>query len=425
MNAVDYIHSLRTFGKKAELKNIQCLLSRLDNPQKDMNFIHIAGTNGKGSVSSMINSIFIEQNKKVGLFTSPFLECFNERICVNNVPIPDAKLERITERVRTEVDALATEEIYCTVFDVICAVGFVYFKEQQCDVVVLEVGLGGRFDATNVIDKSMCSVICSIGLDHTEYLGETVSQIAFEKCGIIKPGCPVVTYPLQTKDAMDVIVSSCKEKQTPIVVPDVDELKIIESNIYGNRFIYRGREYGINLVGKYQIYNCLCAIEIAYLLGVDYNTVKAGLKKARWKCRFEVFDVEGKTVVLDGAHNPHGLTAFFDSATEFFSDKKLHCVFGMVNDKDIENSAEIISNAEGSITVTSVPSARGDNPELIFERIRSLRGDESVNYVPDNEDAIRYALQTDSDVVCVLGSLYMVGAVRKFVENLSHNDKTI
>ena len=180
MNAVEYIHSLRNFGKKAGLKNIEALLGKLDNPHKGMNFVHIAGTNGKGSVSSMLNSILIAQNKKVGLFTSPFIEYFNERICINNIPISDIDLNRLTKRVKTVVDELEREDIFCTVFDVISAIGFIYFAENCCDVVVLEVGLGGRFDATNIIESPLCTVICAIGYDHMQYLGNTLSDIAFE-----------------------------------------------------------------------------------------------------------------------------------------------------------------------------------------------------------------------------------------------------
>lgn len=424
MNAVDYIHSLRNFGKKAGLDNITCLLDGLDNPQRGMNFAHIAGTNGKGSVSSMINSIFVERYEKVGLFTSPFLEYFNERICVNNTPIADDDLERLTLRVKAEVERLSAEGILCTVFDAICAVAFLYFKEKQCDIVVLEVGLGGRFDATNIIDSPLCSVICAIGLDHTQYLGDTISDVAFEKCGIIKTDCPVVSYPLQREEAYKVIESTCKTRNALLTVPDTNELTVKKSGIEGSIFTYKGTEYSIPLVGDYQVYNALCAIEVAHLLGIDISDIRQGLSKAKWKCRFEVFDVGGKTVVLDGAHNPHGLTAFFDSATRLFADKKLHIVFGMVNDKDIANSCFALP-CDCDITVTSVPSVRGDDPYEVYSCVKNARPDAKVDYKEDNTVAICDALQGGADVVCVVGSLYMVGSVRKFVEILSQSDKTI
>lgn len=425
MNAVEYIHSLKAFGKKAELKNIENLMNCLGNPQNGLKYIHIAGTNGKGSVSSMLNSIFLYTGKKVGLFTSPFIESFNERICVNNVPISDGDLERITIRVKKEVEYLAVKGIFCTVFDVICAVGFVYFKEQKCDIVVLEVGLGGRFDATNIIKDPLCAAICAIGYDHTEYLGETLSQIAFEKCGIIKSQCPVVSYPKQQPEASYIIAKACKDKKTPCIIPDLSKLMVMECNERGSKFLYEDNEYSMSLAGEYQVYNALCAIEVAKLCGVDNDIIKNGIKKALWKCRFEVFYINNKTVILDGAHNPHGISAFCSSVNNFFSDKKVHYVFGMVDDKDIEKSCSEISKAKSSVTVTSVPSARSCAPEKVYEILCSVSQEDNViNYIDDNIEAIKYALSADNDVVCVCGSLYMVGSVRKHVEMLSQTDKT-
>lgn len=423
MNAIDYIHSLKTFGKKAGLKNIEELLKLLGNPQKDMNFIHIAGTNGKGSVSSMINSIFIEQHKKVGLFTSPFIECFNERICINNIPIADDDLERITDIIKPLVENLMERKIFCTVFDVICAVAFVYFKEKQCDLVVLEVGLGGRFDATNIIEKPLCSVICAIGFDHMQYLGNTLEEIAFEKCGIIKRNCPAVSYPLQEKQAYKKIEATCFAKSSSLTIPDISKLRIYSSDLSGSKFLYKNNEYELSLAGKYQVYNALCAIETACALGAEYRDIYHGLKSAKWKCRFEVFNAGNKIIVLDGAHNSHGVKGFLESANKFFRDKKVHYIFSILNEKDIDESCRLIADAHGDITVTSVPSERCTDPYAVYNCISKYR--ENVNYIGDSQEAFNYAVSTHCDVVCILGSLYTVGAMRKTVEMFSHNDKTI
>lgn len=423
MNAVEYIHSLRTFGKKAGLKNIEALLARFGNPHEGMNFMHVAGTNGKGSVSSMINSILIAQNKKVGLFTSPFIECFNERICINNVPIPESDLERITESIKCEVELLEKEGIYCTVFDVICAVGFIYFKEQNCDVVVLEVGLGGRFDATNIIKNPLCTVICAIGYDHMQYLGNTIEEIAFEKCGIIKKNCPVVSYPMQDIGAAKIIKNTCNERNSSLFVPEIAHLDIKKCDIDGSVFRYRDKEYSLNLVGEYQIYNALCAIEVASYLGVEYPNIKKGIETAKWKCRFEVFKVNGKTVVVDGAHNSHGISAFLSSADKFFVDKKVHYIFGILNEKDIDKACEVMSSARGKITVTSVPSERCTDPKAVYNLISKHHAE--TRYINDNAEAFKNALQSECDVICILGSLYMAGGMRKTVEKFSQSDKTI
>lgn len=424
MNAVEYIHSLRTFGKKAGLENIRLLLEQLGNPHRGIRYIHIAGTNGKGSVSAMINNILIESDKKVGLFTSPFIELFNERICVNNMPILDKDLERITTIVRTAVEELEKNGVFCTVFDVICAVGFVYFKESQCDFVVLEVGLGGRFDSTNIIEDPLCTAICAIGFDHMQYLGNTIGEIAYEKCGIIKKSCPCVLYPVQERETSEVVIRTCNERHAPLTVPDVDVLKITECNLKGAKFEYKGQKYEIRIAGEYQIYNSLCAIEIAKICGVDVETIQRGLKKALWKCRFEVFNVEDKTVILDGAHNSHGINAFCDSLNKFLPKAKKHYVFGMVNDKDIVESCKILSKADGEITVTSVPSDRSTDPLLVFRTISDFRKNSSVHYIHNNEEALMHVLKGDSEVVCILGSLYMTGYLRKYVEKLSNNNKT-
>ncbi len=423
MKPIDYIHSLRTFGKKAGLINIAALLSRLGNPHADMSYIHVAGTNGKGSVSAMISSALIAQNKKVGLFTSPFIEFFNERIRVNNAPIPDCALKEITDRIKPIVSELEGQGIYCTVFDVICAVGFVYFKEQCCDIVVLEVGLGGRFDATNIIEAPLCSVICAIGYDHMQYLGDTLDKIAFEKCGIIKENSPVAAYPMQDMSAYAVIESTCAEKNAPLTVPELEGLNIKKCDINGSAFIYKGLEYELSLAGEYQIYNALCAIEVCRIAGVDYEAVFKGLKSVKWKCRFEVFELGDKKLVLDGAHNSHGISAFLSSADAFFKNKNVHWIFGILNEKDIEKSCELIASVKGGITVTSVPSERCTEPMAVYNRIADMHGD--CVYIADNEQALEDAVGKDCDIICVLGSLYMVGALRKSVERFSQIDKTI
>lgn len=422
MNAIDYIHSLRTFGKKAGLTNIGALLKKMGNPHKNMNFVHIAGTNGKGSVSAMLNSILMQKYEKVGLFTSPFLEYFNERICVNNIPISDFDLDRITERIKPFVRELEEEGIFCTVFDVTCAVGFAYFKEKKCDAVVLEVGLGGRFDSTNIIENPACSVICAVGYDHMQYLGHSLEEIAFEKCGIIKKASKVVAYPLQDMSVRSVIEKACSKLQANLIAPDIDRLEIISCGIDGGEFLYKGEKYIIGLVGKYQIYNAICAIEAAALLGMSDTQIKAGLKRARWRCRFEIFKKDKQLIVLDGAHNSHGISAFLQSAEELFGGKRVHYVFSILNEKDVDEACNAVARANGVITVTNVPSDRCVDAEAIYKRIKNLRDD--AVYISDFKNAFFEAVSSECDVVCVFGSLYTVGALRKTVENFSRNDKT-
>ena len=212
---IEYIHSLSKFGKKLGLANTELILQRLGNPHKKLKFIHIAGTNGKGSTSNMINNILISHNYKVGYYTSPYIECFNERICINNSLISSEDLVLYTNRVADVLDGITPIE-----FEFITAMAFLYFYEKNCDVVVLEVGLGGRFDATNVIDTPLCNVITPIGYDHTSILGDTLEKIAFEKSGTIKQGSKVVISPAMSKVCIPVIEKRCSETSSQLIIPE-------------------------------------------------------------------------------------------------------------------------------------------------------------------------------------------------------------
>ncbi|MBO7217568.1 MAG: bifunctional folylpolyglutamate synthase/dihydrofolate synthase, partial [Clostridia bacterium] len=220
--ALSYIHSLEVFGSIPGLERIKLLTEKLGNPQKDLKFIHVAGTNGKGSTCTMLSNIYIKAGCKVGLYTSPYIVDFRERIQINGEYISKADLARLCKMVKET-------EVYVTEFEFITALAFLYFKEQNCDIVILEVGLGGRFDATNIIDKPLCSVITRIDLDHTDYLGNTLSKIAMEKCGIIKDGCPVVVYPDEPDEALSVI----KKYREDCVVGNLDELQVLSSGTDG------------------------------------------------------------------------------------------------------------------------------------------------------------------------------------------------
>ena len=257
---IEYIHSLSKFGKKAGLSNTQKILERLGNPHKKLKFIHVAGTNGKGSTSNMINNILISHNYKVGYYTSPYIELFNERICINNNLISADDLVEYTNRVAAVLDGISPIE-----FEFITALAFLYFYEKNCDVVVLEVGLGGRFDATNVIDTPLCNVITPIGLDHTAILGDTLSEIAFEKAGTIKQGAKVVVSPCMHSECLKVIKKRCDETTSELVAPK-GSIRDISFDIPYTSFIYDDMPIELSLKGKYQIGNAVTAIEAARVL---------------------------------------------------------------------------------------------------------------------------------------------------------------
>ncbi|MFS8541734.1 MAG: bifunctional folylpolyglutamate synthase/dihydrofolate synthase, partial [Tissierellales bacterium] len=258
--ALSYINDQEKFGSNLRLDTIRKLLELLGNPHKDLKCIHIAGTNGKGSTSSYIATMLKEAGYKVGLFTSPYLERFNERIAINGEDIPNGRLAEITEKVKDKIEIMIQKEYeHPTTFEIVTAIGFVYFKEEKVDYVVLEVGLGGRLDATNVIDECLLSIITTIDYDHMDVLGNTLGEIAYEKAGIIKERGLVLSYP-QKEEAIEVIEKVCEERKAELTICPMENVKIIELNEYGGIFDYHYnntafKNLEISLIGEHQVYN--------------------------------------------------------------------------------------------------------------------------------------------------------------------------
>lgn len=415
---IDYIHSLSKFGKKAGLDNIRVLCERLGNPHKKIRAIHIAGTNGKGSVSCMISEI-LKTQYKVGLYTSPYIEVFNERIQINGNNISEKDLISYTNRVKDASESI--EDFYPIEFEFITAMGFLFFAEQNCDVVVLETGLGGRFDSTNIIENPLCCVICAIGLDHVAILGDTIEKIAFEKAGIIKQNTPVVLYHDMDKSALAVIENVCAQKDAPVVSDVSLKAEDIRSDIKGSYFIYKGNEYNLSMTGQYQVNNALTAIDavnaVSHILPLAQSDIRKGLEKASWKCRFEVIQTGEGMTILDGAHNCHGISNFMRETDTLLGDLKKTFVFGMLNDKDFEDSAQLICSKNADIVVTDVPSLRQTDVGAVYKKVLSYCPD--AKYIFDCHSAYEYALQQNpKGAVCVFGSLYLAGELRKYIAGI-------
>ena len=238
--ALEYIHSIKRFSTKPGLQRIQNLLEEMGNPQRSMNYVHVAGTNGKGSTVAMCASVMRQAGYRTGEFISPFLERFNERMQVDGEPIPDERLVELTEYTKRLADGMLSRGLaHPTEFELVTAMAFKYWQESGCDLVSLEVGMGGRLDATNVIAPPAAAIIATIAYDHCHYLGDTLTEIAYEKCGIIKPGCPVICYAEQPEEARVVIERVCRERGAQFISPDSSELEILDSGMYGTRFRYR------------------------------------------------------------------------------------------------------------------------------------------------------------------------------------------
>jgi len=412
--AIDHIHSLSRFGKKAGLSNITLMLERLGNPQKGQKFVHVAGTNGKGSVSNMIKNILSNHGYKVGYYTSPYIEFFSERICINNEMISDSDLVHYTNRVIDVCDGINPIE-----FEFITAMAFLYFKEQKCDITVLEVGLGGRFDATNIIDTPLLNVITPIGLDHTAILGDTLEKIAFEKAGTIKTKSTVVISPSMAPECVEVIKNKCDETSSELIIPCMSA-ENINYAIPFTSFKYKGNFYELSLHGTYQVSNAITAIEAAEALSQKMNISREdifeGLKNSFWKCRFEIAGSR-PAVVLDGAHNSHGIRALMESIEMYFpkktTEKKIF-LFSMLSEKDWEESLSLIKECADEFVVTTVPSFRADASAEIVCKMKEIGL--NVSFVENYEDAFKIAKEKagDKGTIFVFGSLYLSGALRKF-----------
>ncbi len=399
--ALSYIHSLLVFGSRPGLERITQLLDKLGNPQNKLKFIHVAGTNGKGSTCTMLSEIYKSAGYKTGLYTSPYIVDFRERMQINGEYIPEDDLARLTQNVKDT-------GIEVTEFEFITALALLWFCEQDCDLVVLEVGLGGRFDATNVINNPLCSVIMKIDYDHTAVLGDTIEQITNEKCGIIKEGSPVVSYPLQEIDALKVILSHNENT----VIPETDKLHIISSDITGNRFIYNNKEYKTRLIGEHQVYNAVTVIETVKAVGleVDEKNIVTGIENAKIPARLELIS-QTPIVFLDGAHNPNGadaLSAFMENYNG-----EICAVVGMMKDKNCDGFLKkVLKFCKSVVTVTVKENLRTATAEELAEIAKQYCND--VVTAPDYLSAINLISEKskNQDPVFVFGSLYLAGGLR-------------
>ncbi len=410
LEALEFIHSRPRFAATPTLERIKRITSYCGNPQRGMRFIHIAGTNGKGSVSVMLGSMLRCVGHRVGVFTSPYIIDFRDRFCINGEIVSEQAIIDAVEQIKPIIEKMDSEGEFANEFEINTAVGFLLFRAAKCDYVVLEVGLGGRFDATNVIDAPEVAVIAHIDLDHTEILGDTVAKVAAEKCGIIKNGCKVVSYPEQYQDAMQVIRDSCAKCGCELLVPEIPYGK---ASLNGNSFTYCGEEYRTeHLIGVHQIKNAVTALCALQALGVDISmpSVKLGLKCATIAGRQEVLH-SNPTVMLDGAHNPDGLSAL--AKTLSCLDSKPNAVIGMLADKDVERSVSVIAPYFEHVYTASVNSPRSLSAEALAEIVGKYCDSVEVLQSLDS------ALSESKNGLVICGSLYLVSEIRpKLLEKL-------
>ncbi len=407
--SLDFIHSRNKFGIKLGLDATNILLDKIGSPHKKLKFIHIAGTNGKGSTTSYIHDILVSKDFKVGKFISPYVYSFTERIQINNCEISKNDLAQCTTIVH---DAIERYGLTPTEFEVVTAVGLLYFERQKCDYVTLEVGMGGRFDATNVIPSPLVSVITSISIDHTEYLGDTIEKIAFEKCGIIKTGSKTVAYTDNPIEADTVIKKTCDEKNAPLTMPDKNDIVILDQSIEGTDFLYKNEKYHINMLGKHQVYNAVSAVETAKLLGIEEGFIKQGLENTKFKGRLDIIS-KNPLIIEDGAHNYSGVTALCDALKTYFSDKKIIIVMAMLKDKEYEKCVKALSPLAHTFITTEADNPRKTSAQELADTVKKYT--KNVYAQPDVNKALDLAksLYDNNSVICICGSLYLLGDVQE------------
>ncbi len=411
--AIDYIHSVNWVFCKPGLDRIRTLCEALGNPQDKLSFIHVAGTNGKGSFCAMTESILRAAGYRTGLFTSPYIVSFNERMRVNGENISDEELVELVEQIRPIADAMEDKP---TEFELITALAFLYFAKHKCEVVVLECGLGGRLDATNIIKRPLLTVITGIAKDHTAILGDTIEQIAAEKAGILKAGTPLL-WCGNDSEAERVIRARADELKVRILTIKRDALSITRMTLNGTDFDFGNhKDLHIPLLGTYQPHNAANAISAIDLLKrmdvlIDEDAISEGLASVEWPARFEIIHRD-PLIIADGGHNPEGIDSAVESIRTYFGDDKVGIITGVMADKDYAYMASrIASVAERVFCLTP------DNPRAlpavdyatVFEGL-----DIAATAAPSVEEAVTKALswakETSTPVVC-LGSLYMYGEI--------------
>jgi len=434
--ALNYIYNLNKYGIKLGLDNISHLLFLLGNPHKKLNILHIAGTNGKGSTAAIISSILQAEGFKVGLYTSPHLVDFTERMKINFQNISPQRVVELLEKVKPYTEEVSRTPGYNhpTFFEVITAMAFLYFYEEKVDFLVLEVGLGGRLDATNVCEP-LVSVITPLDYDHMDKLGNSLKEIAREKGGIIKPGGIVITSP-QEEEAGEEIKKIAEEKNALLFrVGKEINYRVVKSDIEGNVFDLKGisEEYKnmyVPLIGKHQVDNAataIAAVEALRIKGLNISTkaIREGVEKARWEGRLEIIQ-DKPLLVLDGAHNPHGIRTVRQALEELFSYKRLILVLAIFSDKDYRKMIQIISPLADLLITSQTKNLRATPAELIAQEAAQYVQPNKIIVTKNISQAIKCALRKaqPADLICITGSLYTVGEAKRYFKSQGRVNQT-
>ena len=425
--AMKYITEVGNFGSNYGLERTYKLLEHLGNPERDLKLIHIAGTNGKGSTTSMITEILMGEGYKVGMYTSPFIEEFEERIQINRNNIPKESLAILMDEIKVAVDKVIEAGYnHPTEFEIITVLMLLYFKKENIDFGVIEVGLGGTLDSTNVI-KPIIQVITSISFDHTNLLGNTLEKIAREKAGIIKKGIPTVIYP-QQEEVLKVIKNKCFEMDSELYIANNENLKF--ENIVNLDKPYQLLKYNneidilLPLLGEHQIINLSVAMQAIEVLNnkniidISIANIVKSIKNVSWKGRLEVLS-NNPYVVIDGAHNIQGIKTLSRNIKKYFKYENLYLILGILADKDVEEMIKIITPMAKKVYSVTPNSIRGELAESLKDEVSKFN--KNCKAFDKYEEAYLEALNDASkkDLILASGSLYMIGDMRKIIRKIS------
>jgi dihydrofolate synthase/folylpolyglutamate synthase len=419
--AIDYIEHYGWSTTRLGLERTRELLEKLGDPQKKLKFVHVAGSNGKGSTCAMLDAILRKAGYRTGLYTSPYIQDFCERIQIDGENIPGDALAAVTERVR---DAAETMDDHPSQFELVTAAAMVYYAERHCDIVVLEVGMGGALDSTNVIDCPEAAVITNIGLEHTEYLGKTLEAIAATKAGIIKPGCRAVCYD-GADEVTAVIRGVCAEKDVPLRFADFGKVTPLGETLDGQRFLWDGTEYRLALLGEHQLHNAATVLETVAALReaswiIPEDAVRAGLESVRWPARMEVMQ-RSPLFLIDGGHNPQCAEALSKSLRGLLPGKKAVFLLGVLADKDYPRMTELLLPlAQEFICLTPLSGRALPAADLADYLTRQGARAAAYDDIPAALQAAFDAAGKDGAVVA-FGSLYLVGAIRGAYRKMAEN----
>lgn len=410
------LESVSKLGSRPGLDNIIRLCELMGDPQDKLRFVHVAGSNGKGSTSAMVSSILQAAGYKTGLYLSPYLNNYRDSFYINSIQISQSSFADIIYSVYSQAKRMAEEGEYATEFEILTASAFLWFYQNECDIVVLETGMGGLLDATNVVKTTSVSVLTAITLDHTSFLGDTIEKITEQKCGIIKQGGTTVCYPELKQEPLEIIRKTAKIKGNNFTIPDIAQLAIIRSDFKGTEFRYCGEKLHVTLPGRHQVMNAITAIETVNALKqhngfiISESTIKSGINNAFLPARQQVLSRD-PLILLDGAHNLQGIQSLADSINDLIQHKYIFVVMGMLKDKQYEQSIEIMAKLCDKFIAVQPDNPRALDSEVAAKVAKQYC--ENVTKYDEPCEGLKDAKAScpKDGAVVICGSLYVAGKI--------------